>query len=152
VTAPGEHRETARVLLKNPDGHVFMLLTHFDPEVGLSPRWLTPGGAIEPQEDVRAAAARELLEETGISVAPEDLGERVARISGKWIWADGQNFHTFTDNFFELTVQDFVLDDSGWTQDERRDVLKYRWWTPDELLATEELIGPPELVSFILNR
>jgi 8-oxo-dGTP pyrophosphatase MutT (NUDIX family) len=129
-----------------------MLLTHFEPEVGLPPRWLTPGGAMEPQEDVREAAARELLEETGISVATEDLGQPVARISGKWMWADGQNFHTFTDNFFELTVQEFVLDDSGWTQDERRDVLEYRWWTPEELMATEELIGPPDLVTFIVNR
>jgi 8-oxo-dGTP pyrophosphatase MutT (NUDIX family) len=129
-----------------------MLLTHFEPEVGLPPRWLTPGGAMEPQEDVREAAARELLEETGISVATEDLGQPVARISGKWMWADGKNFHTFTDNFFELTVQEFVLDDSGWTQDERRDVLEYRWWTPEELMETEELIGPPDLVTFIVNR
>ena len=113
MTTPGQHRETARVLLKNPAGHVFMLLTHFDPEVGLPPRWLTPGGAIEPKEDARTAAARESFEETGISVAPEDLGEPVAQISGKWIWADGENFHTFTDNFFELVVQEFVLDDSG---------------------------------------
>jgi 8-oxo-dGTP pyrophosphatase MutT (NUDIX family) len=152
LTLSGEHRETARVLLRNPAGEVFMLLTHFDPEVGLPPRWLTPGGAIEPQEDVREAATRELLEETGISIKPEDLGEPVARISGKWVWADGENFHTFTDNFFELTVQDFVLDDSGWTQDERRDVLEYRWWTPEELSGTEELIGPPDLVTFICNR
>ena len=152
MTTPGEHRETARVLLKNPAGQVFLLLTHFDPEVGLPPRWLTPGGAIEPQEDVREAAARELSEETGISVAPDDLGEPVAKISGKWIWADGENFHTFTDNFFELSVQEFVLDDSGWTEDERRDVLEYRWWTPEELMATGELVGPPDLASFILNR
>lgn len=152
MTISGEHRETARVLLRNPAGQVFMLLTHFDPEVGLPPRWLTPGGAIEPEEDVREAASRELLEETGISIEPEDLGELVTRITGKWLWADGESFHTFTDNFFELTVQDFVLDDSGWTQDERRDVLEYRWWTPEELIATEELIGPPDLVTFLLNR
>ena len=152
MTNPGEHRETARVLLRNTAGHVFMLLTHFDPEVGLPPRWLTPGGAIEPQEDVREAATRELLEETGISVEPEDLGALVAVISGKWLWADGENFHTFTDYFFELTVQDFVLDDSGWTTNERRDVLEFRWWTPQELMATDELIGPPEIVPFIMNR
>jgi len=35
---PGQHRETARILLTNPVGEVFLLLTHFDPEVGLPPR------------------------------------------------------------------------------------------------------------------
>lgn len=38
-----------------------------------SPRWDIPKGVAEPGEDPAAAAARELLEETGLAVAPEDL-------------------------------------------------------------------------------
>jgi 8-oxo-dGTP pyrophosphatase MutT (NUDIX family) len=38
-----------------------------------SPRWDIPKGVAEEGEDLAAAAARELLEETGLSVAPGDL-------------------------------------------------------------------------------
>jgi putative (di)nucleoside polyphosphate hydrolase len=38
-----------------------------------SPRWDIPKGVAEPGETLPAAAARELLEETGLKVAPENL-------------------------------------------------------------------------------
>lgn len=38
-----------------------------------SPRWDIPKGEAEPGEDFAAAAARELREETGLSVAPGEL-------------------------------------------------------------------------------
>ena len=38
-----------------------------------SPRWDIPKGGAEPGEDLAAAAARELLEETGLAIAPEEL-------------------------------------------------------------------------------
>jgi 8-oxo-dGTP pyrophosphatase MutT (NUDIX family) len=60
MVSPGQHRPTARVVLHNPLGEVFMLLTHFDPEVGLPPRWLTPGGGIDDGESALDAAVREL--------------------------------------------------------------------------------------------
>jgi 8-oxo-dGTP pyrophosphatase MutT (NUDIX family) len=40
-----------------------------------SPRWDIPKGVAEPGEDFAATAARELLEETGLTVAPEALAE-----------------------------------------------------------------------------
>ena len=40
-----------------------------------SPRWDIPKGVAEPGETCTAAAARELLEETGLVVAPEELAE-----------------------------------------------------------------------------
>ncbi|MFI9010009.1 NUDIX hydrolase [Actinosynnema sp. NPDC053489] len=36
-------------------------------------RWMLPGGGVEPGEFVRDAAAREVFEETGISVPPHSL-------------------------------------------------------------------------------
>jgi len=38
-----------------------------------SPRWDIPKGVAEPGETFAATAARELLEETGLTVAPEEL-------------------------------------------------------------------------------
>ena len=127
-----------------------MLLTHFDPEVGLPPRWLTPGGGIDAYESAVDAAVRELYEETGLQTTPEALSGPVWQTSGRWNWADG-NFHTYTDTFFQLKVEGFVLDDSGWTNDERRDILEYRWWNVEELALTQDLVGPHGLTDFLLN-
>ena len=147
-----KHRATARVLLVNEKNQVFMLKTHFDPEVGLPPRWLVPGGGIDAGEDTLTAALRELYEETGLVVAPGDLGEPVLEASGRWDWSDGQNYHTYTDTIYELKVHDFKLDTSGFTQDELRDVLEYRWWNLSELFASEELVAPHELVGWLKTR
>jgi len=147
-----KHRATARVMLINEQNQVFMLKTHFDPEVGLPPRWLVPGGGIDAGEDTLTAALRELYEETGLIVDADDLGEPVLVASGRWDWADGLNYHTYTDTIYELEVWDFKLDTSGFTQDELRDVLEYRWWNLSELFASEELVAPHELIGWLKTR
>lgn len=147
-----KHRETARVLIFNAKNEVFLLKTHFDPEVGLPPRWLTPGGGIDAGENVKVAAVRELFEETGLVIDPDELGEPVLVTSGRWDWADGLNYHTYQDTIYELQVDDFVIDTSGFTQDELRDVLEYRWWNVAELIASGETLGPHELANYLVQR
>jgi 8-oxo-dGTP pyrophosphatase MutT (NUDIX family) len=125
-----------------------MLLTHFDPEVGLPPRWITPGGGIDEGETARQAAIRELFEETGIQITDEQLGDQIWHTSGRWDWSDG-NFHTYEDTFFVLETKDFTLDDSRWTQDEFRDILETRWWSVADLLATGDSVAPHGLAEFL---
>jgi 8-oxo-dGTP pyrophosphatase MutT (NUDIX family) len=146
---PGQHRETARVLLLDAQNRVFLLQTHFDPEVQLPPRWITPGGGIDPGETPRQAAARELFEETGLSVSEDDLGEQIWRQEGVWHWGDNLNSHSYVDYFFALKVDSFELNDSAWTDDERRDILQTRWFAIEDLVASDESVGPHGLVDFL---
>lgn len=147
-----KHRETARIMLVDEQNRIFLLKTHFDPEVGLPPRWLTPGGGIDSGESTLDAAVRELLEETGMLVDPEVLGEPVLVASGRWDWVDGVNYHTYKDTIYELRVASFEPDTSGFTPDELRDVLEYRWWEINDLLSSEESLAPHELKDWLRKR
>lgn len=147
-----KHRETARIMLVDEQNRIFLLKTCFDPEVGLPPRWLTPGGGIDSGESTLEAAVRELLEETGMVVDPETLEEPVLVASGRWDWADGVSYHTYKDTIYELKVAHFDPDTSGFTTDELRDVLEYRWWDVAEVLASEEQLAPHGLRKWLEQR
>jgi 8-oxo-dGTP pyrophosphatase MutT (NUDIX family) len=146
---PGQHRETARILLLDTENHIFLLKTHFDPEVQLPPRWITPGGGIDEGETPVQAAIRELYEETGLVVTEAELGAQIWQTSGKWLWGDNVNSHSYVDYFFQIKVEEFELDRSGWTPDEHRDVLEFRWWKLAELIESGESVGPHGLVEFL---
>ncbi|NNF78337.1 MAG: NUDIX domain-containing protein [Rhizobiales bacterium] len=51
-----------RVVVQNPQGHILLVRHTY------SPGWLLPGGGVERGEIAEEAAAREVLEETGVSV------------------------------------------------------------------------------------
>ncbi|MEV5347172.1 NUDIX hydrolase [Streptomyces achromogenes] len=65
-------RLTADVVVTTTDGHVLLIERGWDPHKGA---WALPGGHIDPGETIRAAAARELAEETGVYAAPDELEE-----------------------------------------------------------------------------
>jgi 8-oxo-dGTP pyrophosphatase MutT (NUDIX family) len=65
-------RRGARVLVFDPADRV-LLVRAVDPSAPDAPFWFTVGGGVEAGETDRAAAARELREETALVVAEEDL-------------------------------------------------------------------------------
>lgn len=113
------------------------------PEV--APWWFTPGGGVEPGETLREAAGRELFEETGIVVdrlvGPLHLREAVFTL-------EGVELHQ-TEHFFATRVDRGELIFEGWTEVERRSMIRCRWWTAAELSITSATYYPQNLVELL---
>ncbi|MGK4909712.1 NUDIX domain-containing protein [Streptomyces albus] len=69
-STPETIRYTADVVAVRPDGHVLFITRDWPPYKGHE---ALPGGHVDAGETARAAAVRELEEETGVRVAEEDL-------------------------------------------------------------------------------
>lgn len=134
------------MLVVDATGRV-LLLHGYDPARRDQPYWITVGGGTQPGEDLVQAAARELLEESGISVQPDELGEpvwhEVAEFDFKGTW-----FRQEQDYFF-LRVGSPEVRGDGLTDEEATVVTGHRWWTIDELESTDETFYPVELPDLL---
>ncbi|GLW06071.1 DNA mismatch repair protein MutT [Microtetraspora sp. NBRC 13810] len=135
-------RPSARVLLADQDDRILLFR-------GSDGTWFTPGGGLDPGEPVEVAAARELREETGYLVTPENLGRVVAVGAGHWRggW-DGLLYYS-VESYFFLRVTGFTVDTSGFTDHERRDIGEHRWWSVADLRTTGENVVPWGLVGLL---
>lgn len=88
-----------------------------------------PGGAKSRRESPRAAALRELDEETGLRPPEDELHD------------DGR--HTFMEDHRTITVQVFAWRPSGPPMPviDCREIVWFGWRTPEELLAGPSLTG-----------
>ena len=86
------------------------------------------------------AAARELREETGLVVAPEDLGDPIAHPEGAATL--GRAAGRFRDDLFLLRVDILHVDVSGFEAQEAAVILGHRRWSLPELRCTGEVVFP----------
>ena len=139
-------RNAARVVLV-ADGRV-LLQQGFDPgrpEAGTW--WITPGGGLNNAETVEDAAVREVLEETGLHLSPAQLGPVIATRVAHFEF-DGRQFRQ-SESFFAVHVEAFATQHHGWDEVEQRALLDHRWWSVDELRATDEAVYPSELADVV---
>jgi 8-oxo-dGTP pyrophosphatase MutT (NUDIX family) len=145
VTAVIERRAARALLIA--EGAV-LLIQGCDPaRRELGKWWLTPGGGIDDGESIQVAAAREVLEETGLRLEVDQMGPVVATRVAEFEF-DEQEFRQ-TEWFFAVTVDPFTPHGDGWEEIERKALFGYRWWTVEQLETTDELIYPIELAGLL---
>ncbi len=149
MTAALPIRASARLVILDPADRV--LLFQVEGPIGRDPArpdrrlfWMTPGGGVEPGEDFQATAARELVEETGISapIGPLLAERRREVVLGR---AGGLVPGMVHEQYFLVRAPVAAIDCSGWLDYEREDIRDHRWWTLAELGATPELVVPKGL-------
>ena len=137
-------RDAARVILVDSAYRVLLLGGQTDDPAAA--RWFTPGGGLEPGESERAAAARELFEESGLAVATDDLVGPVAVRDVEFSYF-GRACRQHEVLYFGRWHGETVIRTDGWTAVERASVADIAWWEIDELATTTTTIYPPVLAS-----
>ena len=132
-------RLTARVLLLDPQGRILLMKGRLPGRPDGPAFWYSIGGGVEDGETLAQAAAREIVEETGLTDA----------VLGPTVWRDEVILRDI-DGEERLFKQYYVVartaggDPSrqGWLPHERLLTDDMRWWTQGELQLTQDTVYP----------
>jgi predicted amidohydrolase len=140
-------RWSVRVLVMDAEGRT--LLAQFGDDTSGRRWWVPPGGGIEPGEDDRTTARRELAEELGrddLTIGPA-IGGR-----GGTFWMRDRWF-TQHERWYLCRCDHFEVDPAVAEAGRAEGIRDLRWWSPGEMRAEGIVTGPrdlPDLVDRIL--
>ena len=132
-------RHATRALILDPSDQLLLLRCEL-PHLSF---WLAPGGGLEPRESPQEALTRELREEVGLLSA--DIQDYVWRQEAIGPYAAGHD--GVRNDYYIVRTAHFTPEPTPHWELEM--VTDCRWWTVDELLATDAAFSPLALPSLV---
>ena len=139
---PRPRRQAARLVVRDPGGRVLLLRYDDPPPVGV--HWSTPGGGIEPGETPRAAAVRELREETGWTDVV--VGDELGRTRRTVVRPEGEMEQDET-HFAVRAAETRRAVSTAWHAVDG--IVGWAWMTPAEVGALTVPVWPRELPGWL---
>ncbi len=137
-------RHAGRVVLLDPEDHVLLMRYDDGPPNGV--HWSTPGGGVNPGEDYRTAAQRELAEETGW----DDIALRGEVHRRTHVMEYGDRILRQVERFYLARTGQVTRPISGVEAMHASDgIAAWRWWSLADLDATDEAIWPADLADLV---
>jgi 8-oxo-dGTP pyrophosphatase MutT (NUDIX family) len=136
------NRRVSRLLVIDPQQRI--LLLQYQDEHG--EWWVTPGGGAEETESFEEAAVREAREELGLNPASiEPLWSGFNRFVSRGIC------YRQIEQFFLLRAHERQIAAGSEVQKAHatEGIIAVRWWSLEELRATNRLVYPPDLADRI---
>jgi 8-oxo-dGTP pyrophosphatase MutT (NUDIX family) len=141
-------RLTARVVLLDPDGRILLMKGRLPGRPDGPAYWYTVGGGVEEGETLAEAAAREVVEETGLTDA----------VLGPTVWRDevilrdiDREKRLFRQFYVVARTAGGVPSNAGWLPHEHRLTDDMRWWTLGELQQTDETVFPIGIAELLAD-
>ncbi len=146
---PIVERTAARLVVIDAAERILLLHVQdlSNPQFGTA--WELPGGGMEADETFIDAATRELREETGLEVGPERIEPPRWRRQIEYVYR-GECRHQR-----ELVALVRIDESSPGTRDslrvgaEKEDVIEARWWSIEQIMASNERLYPRSLPALL---
>ena len=142
---PVVRRSAVRLVVIDADERIllFQIREPKHPEQGTV--WELPGGGIDPGETYVQAALRELVEETGIVVDPDDVGPPSWHRRVTFQHAGTRRVQDEAVAAIRLPDRAPAVDEAHQLPDELDTYLGAQWWTVEEVEASHERFFPGRL-------
>ncbi|MFF5173397.1 NUDIX hydrolase [Micromonospora sp. NPDC000089] len=146
---PVVERTAVRLVVCDRDGRILLFHTRDPTRPWQGTWWELPGGGVDPGETYAETAMRELREETGIVVGADRLGPPSWRRRASFVYRDRRHVQDEVVMTVRLDGPGPDVDGAERLDYEAEDYFGFRWWTPREVVGSDQLFYPGRLPGLL---